>query len=58
MRYLNEPDDTALVLSASVPLGSARRAESTIDEAEELMQREPLAIADARRRQLAPIRRS
>ncbi len=48
VRYLKEPDDTALVLSASVPLGTARRAESTIDEAEELMQREPLAYEKRR----------
>ena len=48
VRYLNEPDDTALVLSASVPLGTPRRAESVIVEAEELMLREPLAYEKRR----------
>ncbi|MGD2112457.1 MAG: TolC family protein [Gammaproteobacteria bacterium] len=48
VRYLNEPDDAALVLSASVPLGTARRAAPAIDEAEAQRLREPLAYEERR----------
>jgi cobalt-zinc-cadmium efflux system outer membrane protein len=48
VRHLNESDDTALVLSASLPLGSAGRARPTIDEAEAESLREPLAYEDRR----------
>ncbi|MEZ5542363.1 MAG: TolC family protein [Pseudomonadota bacterium] len=48
VRHLSEPNDTALVLSASLPLGAARRAGPAIDEAEAQTLREPL-LAEERR---------
>jgi cobalt-zinc-cadmium efflux system outer membrane protein len=48
VRYLNEPDDAALVFSASMPLGTAHRAVPAIGEAEALAQREPLGYEERR----------
>jgi cobalt-zinc-cadmium efflux system outer membrane protein len=48
VRYLNEPDDTALVFSASVPLGTTGRAGPVIEEAEAQQLREPLAYEERR----------
>jgi cobalt-zinc-cadmium efflux system outer membrane protein len=46
VRYLNEIDDTAFVLAASVPLGMGRRARPEIDEARARLQREALNYAE------------
>lgn len=48
VRYLNEPDDAALVFSASMPLGTGHRAVPAIDEAEALALREPLGYEERR----------
>jgi cobalt-zinc-cadmium efflux system outer membrane protein len=42
IRYLNDSDDAALIFSASLPLGVRTRAQSEIDEALALVQRQPL----------------
>ncbi len=41
LRYLNGPQDAALVFSASVPLGTSRRAAPGIESAQHLAQSEP-----------------
>ncbi len=43
LRYLGQGDDVALVLSASLPLGSERRNAAVIEEARQERLREPLA---------------
>lgn len=48
VRHLNRSDDVGLVLSLRLPLGSAGRAGSYIDEAEALAAREPLLAQDRR----------
>jgi cobalt-zinc-cadmium efflux system outer membrane protein len=48
IRYLNESDDVALVLSASMPLGSRSRAAPAIEESEMLTMVEPLAFEQRR----------
>ena len=48
IRYLNDSDDAALVLSASMPLGSRRRAAPAIEESEILALTEPLAFEQRR----------
>jgi cobalt-zinc-cadmium efflux system outer membrane protein len=48
IRYLNDSDDAALVLSASMPLGSRRRAAPAIEESEILALAEPLAFEQRR----------
>lgn len=48
VRYLNEPDDAALVFSASIPLGTTRRATPAIDEAEAQKLHEPLVYEERR----------
>jgi cobalt-zinc-cadmium efflux system outer membrane protein len=47
-RYLGGTDDGALVLSASIPLGSKSRALSGIQESELMAQREPLLYEQRR----------
>lgn len=42
VRYLNDPDDAALVFSMAIPLGTAARAGPEIDEMQSLAEREPL----------------
>ncbi len=48
IRYLDDSDDVALVLSASMPLGSRRRAAPAIKESEALARAEPLALEQRR----------
>lgn len=48
IRYLNDSDDVALVLSASMPLGSRKRAAPAIEESEMLGLAEPLAFEQRR----------
>jgi len=48
IRHLNERKDGALVLSVSMPIGSASRARPYIDEMEYLSQREPLRYEQQR----------
>lgn len=42
LRYLNDPDDAALLFSMSIPLGTAARAGPEIDEMQSLAARVPL----------------
>lgn len=42
VRYLNDPNDAALVLSIGLPLGASSRAKPDIDEMQYLSQGEPL----------------
>ncbi len=44
LRYLGGSDDVALMFSASIPLGTAGRAQHRIDEAEALARIEPLNL--------------
>jgi cobalt-zinc-cadmium efflux system outer membrane protein len=48
VRHLNASDDVGMVLSLRLPLGSAGRAASHVDEAEALAAREPLLAQDRR----------
>lgn len=44
IRYFSDTDDSAFVLSASLPLGSGSRAAPTIDEAQLLLEQQPLLL--------------
>ena len=48
LRYLGNSDDVALMFSASMPLGTAGRAQHEIDEAEALARIEPLNLEQRR----------
>lgn len=48
VRYLNEPNDAAFVVWASVPLGTHRRAEPAIEEARARTLREPFLYEERR----------
>lgn len=48
VRYLNRPDEGALVVQATVPLGTRRRAGPGIEEAHARHQREPLLLEQRR----------
>jgi cobalt-zinc-cadmium efflux system outer membrane protein len=48
IRYLSGSDDSAFVLSASIPLGSRSRALPGIQESEFMMQREPMLYEQRR----------
>jgi cobalt-zinc-cadmium efflux system outer membrane protein len=48
LRYLATTDDVALVASASIPLGSARRSESRIEESRLTAQRNPQLMEQRR----------